>query len=337
MPFPDDLLNPIEGPNPSGANLRYDPVYDKIKEARREEAQPPPGMTEQDRKVSDNNQVIKLATELLTTKTKDLQLAAWMTEAMLKQRGFGGLKDGLALCCGLVDKFWDTLYPEIEDGDAESRGAPLGFVGVKLDIPLKLVPVVEKAKYGLLDHKQSRELGYEDQAKNDDAKKKRAALIKEGKLAPELFDKAFEETPKKFYAQAEKDLDGCLENLTRLKKSCDEKFGNDGPTFGPLQTGLEASRHLIHGFLQKKREKEPDPVEEVPPAAAAPGSEGEVAAAGGAPVRTGVLISVDSSSEPADRVEAIKKIAEAATFLRRREPQSPASYLMLREIGRAHV
>ena len=330
MPFPDDLLNPIEGPNPSGANLRYDPVYDKVKEARREEAQPPPGMTEQDRKVSDNNQVIKLTTDLLTSKTKDLQLAAWMTEALLKQRGFGGLKDGLALCCGLVDKFWDTLYPEIEDGDAESRGAPLGFVGVKLDIPLKLVPVVEKAKYGLLDHKQSREVGYEDQVKGDEAKKKRAALIKEGKIAPELFDKAFEETPKKFYAQAEKDLDGCLESLTRLKKSCDEKFGNEGPTYGPLQTALEASRHLIHGFLQKKREKEPDPVEEVPAAAAAPGAEGEAAAAGGAPVRTGVLISVDGSSEPADRVEAIKKIAEAAAFLRRREPQSPASYLMLR-------
>ena len=49
MPFPDDLLNPIEGPNPSGANLRYDQAYDKIKEARREEDQPPPGMTERDR------------------------------------------------------------------------------------------------------------------------------------------------------------------------------------------------------------------------------------------------------------------------------------------------
>jgi len=331
MPFPDELLNPIEGPNPSGANLRYDPVYDKIKEARREEAQPPPGMSEQDRKVSDNAQVIRLTTELLTGKTKDLQLAAWLTEASLKQKGFSGLKDGLALCCGLVEKFWDTVYPEIEDGDAESRGAPLGFVGLKLDIPLKLIPVVEKAKYGVLDYQQSKEVGYEDQIKGDEAKKKRAALIKEGKLAPELFDRAFEETPKKFYAQAEKDLDSCLENLARLKKTCDEKFGEEGPTFGPLQKALEASRHLIHGFLQKKREKEPDPVEPVPAVEATPGTGGEAAATeGGAPIRTGVLISLDGSSEPADRVEAIKKVAEAAAYLRRREPQSPASYLMLR-------
>jgi type VI secretion system protein ImpA len=329
MPLPDDLLIPIEGSNPSGANLRYDPVYDKIKEARREEAQPPPGMTEQDRKVADNLQVIKLTTELLTKKTKDLQLAAWLTEASLKQRGFGGLKDGLALCCGLVDNFWDTVYPELEDGDAESRGAPLGFVGTKLDIPLKLVPVVERVKWSYLDYQQARDLGYEDQAKTDDAKKKRAAAIKEGKATPEAFDKVFEETPKKFYAQAEKDLDGCLERLTHLKKSCDEKFGPEGPSFGPLQTVMETVRHVVHAFLQKKREKEPDPVEVVPTAEAAPGAEGE-AAAGASPVRTGVFISVDNSTEPADRLDAIRKVAEAAAFLRRREPQSPASYLMLR-------
>jgi type VI secretion system protein ImpA len=328
MPFPDDLLNPIEGPNPSGASLRYDPLYDKIKEGRRVEDQPPPGMTEKDRKVADNSLVIKLTTDLLTKKTKDLQLAAWLTEALLKQKGFAGLKDGLALCHGLVDKFWDTLYPELEDGDAQSRGAPLGFVGTKLEIPLKLVPVVEKQPYSLLDYEQGREVGYEELAKSDDAKKKRAQAVKEGKLAPEVFDKAFEETPKKFYAQAEKDLDACLQNLSELTKTCDEKFRDEGPAFGPLKTALEVERHLIHGFLQKKREKEPDPVEVVP-TEAAPGAVGEAATAGG-PVRTGVLISVETSSEPPDRVEAISKVADAAAFLRRREPHSPASYLMLR-------
>jgi type VI secretion system protein ImpA len=332
MPFPDELLNPIEGPNPSGANLRYDPVYDKIKEARREEDQPPPGMTERDRKVADNALVIKLTTDLLTTKTKDLQIAGWLTEAMLKKQGFAGLRGGLALCHGLIEKFWDTLYPELEDGDASSRGAPLGFVGSKLEIPLRLVPVVEKATYGLLDYQRSREMGYEDQAKTDDAKKKRAALVKEGRLTPEIFDRTFEETPKKFYAQAEKDLDGCVEILAQLKKSCDPRFGEEGPSFGPLETALTASRHLIHGFLEKKREKEPDPVEVVATAEGAPGAEGEgtTAGPGGGAVRTGVLISLDGSSEPPDRIDAIRHVAEAAAFLRRREPQSPASYLMLR-------
>jgi type VI secretion system protein ImpA len=156
MPFPEDLLNPIDGPNPSGVNLRYDPVYDKIKEARREEDHPPPGMAERDRKVADNSLVIKLTKEVLANKTKDLQLAVWLTEALLKQTGYGGLRDGLALCYGLTDKFWETVYPELEDSDAQARGAPLGFLGTRLEIPLKMVPVVEKATYGTFDFQQSR-------------------------------------------------------------------------------------------------------------------------------------------------------------------------------------
>jgi len=93
-------------------------------------------MTERDRKVADNPQVIKLTTDALVKKTKDLQIAAWLTGASLKQKGFPGLRDGLLLCHGLIEKFWDTLYPELEDGDAQTRAAPLGFLGTKLDIPV---------------------------------------------------------------------------------------------------------------------------------------------------------------------------------------------------------
>ena len=37
MPLREDLLQPIAGDNPSGKNLKYDRVYDQIKEARTEE------------------------------------------------------------------------------------------------------------------------------------------------------------------------------------------------------------------------------------------------------------------------------------------------------------
>ena len=44
MPLRDDLLTPIPGANPSGPDLRYDPLYDRIKEARREEDDVPQGV-----------------------------------------------------------------------------------------------------------------------------------------------------------------------------------------------------------------------------------------------------------------------------------------------------
>jgi len=331
MPFPDDLLNPIEGSNPSGVNLRYDPLYDKIKEARREEDRPPPGMTERDRKVADYKLVIKLATEALTKKTKDLWLAAWLTEAWLKQDGFNGLREGLALCHGLVEKFWDTLYPAIEDDDVELRAAPLEFLGTTLDIALKSVRLVQKEPYGLTDVQESRKLGYEADAKTDEAQQARAAAIQQGRIPLEALDKCFEETPKAFYTKAETDLDGCVETLAQLKASCGAKFGDLAPSWSKLESALGEVRPVVHGFLQTKREKEPDPVEQRPPEPAtegAPARVEKVAAAG--PARSGVLISLETSSEPGDRLEAVRKIAEAAAFLRRREPHSPASYLMLR-------
>src|SRR5712692_2922700 len=110
MPLRDDLLNTIEGDNPSGANLRYAPVYDKIKEARRQDDDAPQGDWQRDRKVADFKQVIKLAGDTLAAKSKDLQLGAWITEAMLAQEGFSGLRQGIDLLRGLIESFWDTLY-----------------------------------------------------------------------------------------------------------------------------------------------------------------------------------------------------------------------------------
>ena len=331
MAYPDDLLKPIEGINPSGISLRYDPVYDKIKEARREEDQPPPGMTERDRKVADNPLVIKLATDALLNKTKDLQIAAWLTEAWLKRNGYNGLFDGLRLTVALAETFWETVYPEPDEGDVQPRGAPLDFIGTKLEFSMRLVPLVQNAGYDFFDYRNSRDVGYEEVLKTDDAKKKRALLIQEGKLAPEVFDKAFEDTPKKFYLENEKHLDGCLLTLKELKAFCDEKFPQDGPSFGPLESALQECRHLVHTLLQKKREKEPDPVEE-----AATEVNAEDAAAGdtGAfqPSAMGdaLSFSLETSSESPERLEAIRKVAEAAAFLRQREPRSPAPYLMLR-------
>jgi type VI secretion system protein ImpA len=332
MPLNEALLQPIPGSNPSGESLRYSPLYEKIKEARREEDSAPAGVWEHEVKKADYPLVIKLAQEALTAQTKDLQLAAWLAEALLKKQGFGGLKDGLALCQGLVEKFWDTLHPPIEDGDLELRAAPLEWMGSRLDLAVRSTPL-NKEGHNFLQYQESRKVGYEDQAKSAEQKKSRDAQLKENKLAPEAFDKAFTETPKVFYLQAEKDLDACLAGAGTLEKLCDEKFGSDAaPSFRTLKTALEEVRHVVHALLEKKRETEPDPVEVAPAEeAAAAAAEGGVApgAAGAAPTAS-ILISVATSSEPEDRREAVASVARAAAFLRQREPLSPAPYLMLR-------
>ncbi len=331
MPLREDLLTPIAGDNPSGADLRYDNkllLYDKIRELRRQDDDLNQGEWQHERKVGDYSGVIRMTQEALATRTKDLQLAAWLTDALLRTEGFSGLHQGLTFCHALIGTFWESLYPPIEDGDLDLRVGPLEWLGTSLEIPIKSVPIV-RAGYDLLKYKDSKLVGYEDQTPNDKDKKARTKKIAEGKLAPEAFDKSFVETPKAFYLQTEKDLDATLVAVQQLDDLCTAKFGPTAPSFAKLKTATEEVRHTVHQLLQKKRETEPDPVVVAPesPAAAQAAApvEGDQPRASGTPV----LVAM-ASAEPVDRRDAVDRVSKAAAFLRKREPYSPAPYLMMR-------
>jgi type VI secretion system protein ImpA len=315
MPLREDLLQPIPGSNPAGANLRYDPIYDKIKEARREEDDAEQGDWKRARKVADWPLVVKLTSEALATKSKDLQLAAWLTEAQLKQESLGGLRAGLGLLCGLLQTFWDTLYPELEDGDAELRAAPLNWVGRYLAASVRMVPL-NKAGHDIAKYKESRAVGSEAEAKGDEKKQAaREAAISEKKLTVEEFDKAFDATPKPWYKQLGADLDGCIKAIQELDEIGQPKFGDASPSFSALGQALEEVQHVARQLLERKLQVDPDPVGPT----SGTGGSGESAAA------TGPL-----SPEPTSVEDAAARIASAARFLRRHDPKNPAPYLMIR-------
>lgn len=327
----EDILSPIAGENPSGRSLRLDPVYDKIREARREDDSLAQGAWQRDRKTADHGQAVRLIEQALATQSKDLQLAAWLCDSLLKRDGIAGLRNGLDVCRALVDRFWDTLYPAMEDGELDDRVAPLEWIASKLLIPARSVPLC-LAGYNFFSYKESRGVEYEEQAKTKDQKAAREKALKDGKLAPELFDKSFGETPKAFYAGMERDLDTAMEAVRRLDEACVNKFGPQAaPSFTKLQDALQEVRHVVHQLLQKKREVDPDPVEPPPAVAVAtavavepqPSPEIFGVAAAAAP-------SAPALPEVVHQDEAVRTIASAAAVLRRRDPFSPAPYLMLR-------
>ena len=336
MPLRNDLLNPIAGENPAGENLRYAPVYDKIKEARRQDDDAPQGEWTRERKLADYPLTIKLISESLATKSKDLQLAAWLAEAMLIREGVAGLREVLDLVRGMLENFWDGLYPELEDGDAEFRAAPLQWIGDRLEIPLKQSRLAKKG-LNWLQYKESRAVGTEEAADTDNKREARQKAIAEGKITQEEFDSDFDSTPKQFYVDLLAAYDGTLESLEALSSLCDEKFGDVAPSFSKLKTTLEEVRQTVKTLLQRKREKEPDaPVAEaVTEAEAEPeletvaagpvGAAGAAAAPARAKVKAGAL-----SLEPADKEDAIARIVGAAKYLRALDACAPAPYLLLR-------
>ena len=328
MPLRDDLLNPIPGDIPSGTNLRYAPVYDKIKEARRQEDDAPQGEWQRERKVADYKLVIKLASETLAMQSKDLQLAAWLTEAFLHQEGFAGLQQSLKLLHGLVENFWDTMYPEIEDGDLELRSAPLEWVGTRLDDPVRKAPLT-RGGFSYYKFKESRSVGSEEDAAQSDQKREaREAAIADGKVTLEEFEKDSAGTSTAQYEAWVAAMDGSLESIDSLRTLCDEKFGNYAPSFTPLKTALEEVRNAANQILQKRldqegRRPEPEEAEAELEVVEESGTSGTAAA----PARKKKSV---VGLEPQDLDDVTVRLAAVARFLRQQDASSPAPYLLLR-------
>ncbi len=341
MPLRDDLLNPIPGDNPSGENLRYEPIYDQIKEARRQEEELAQGIWQHEVKQADFTKVIKLASDALAERSKDLQLAAWLTEALIYEEGIAGLRQGLVLVRELMEKFWDTLYPELEDGDPYMRTGVLDWIGSRLEEPLKKAPLTRRG-YNWYHYRESRAVGYEEECAGDSEKlEARQAAIDEGKLPPEEFDADLSATPKAFYVELKEELEKCVEELRALEDFTDEHFAEDPPSFSGLRSTLEELDKTVHMLLAKKKEQEPDVAPEPEPEpepqtaeeTAWQAEESQPAVAvepQPAPEPAPAAAPAPVSAEPVDRDDAIRRIVDAAAFLRKDDQYSPLPYLVLR-------
>ena len=326
----EDLLQPISAEKPGGDDIRYEPIFNEIKQARTEEDDLPSGDWARERKTADWPRVIKLCTEALSTRSKDLQLAAWLTEAMLKREGLKGLSASLDFVGDLLEGFWDHLYPELEEeDDLEFRAAPLDWVGQYLAPEVRLTPINVEG-HTIFDQAGAIALGYEGDADSNEKKKARAASIEAGALPPEDLDEAVRSTTKAWYKEVMAGIDGSLAALDRLDGIGHERFGIDAPRLSPLREALDAVRQAVDPFLQKKLEEDPDPVEiELPEETPEEGDGGGGRGTGGG-TASGPPSSGSISAVPTSRAEAEARVAAAAAFLRKEDPTDPSPYLLLR-------
>ncbi|HEX3470154.1 MAG TPA: type VI secretion system protein TssA [Silvibacterium sp.] len=330
MPLRDDLLNPVPGENPSGVSLRYERIYDQIKEARTEEDESiPTGDWQRAVKRADYALVIKLAGEALATKSKDLQLAAWLAEAHVKREGISLIQPCFKLMQDLQEQFWDTLYPEIEDGDAGMRAVPIEWAANRIAAILREAPITRDG-LSFYQYKDARAIGFEADAEASDARREaRERAIADGKVTGEGFEKAFASSPKSFYVNLDEAIHSSTEMLETIQIFCEEKYGDDGPGFSKLRSSLEEVGQVISSLLNEKRKLEPDAVveevgEEEPEPEPEAEAESVTEAAPAAKAKKGKSL----SAEPADWDDAISRIQVCAQFLQKDRPASPVAYLL---------
>jgi type VI secretion system protein ImpA len=302
----DELLAPIAGENPAGAPAPF-ALREQLDEARKEidpDSYPDDDpMRPSEAKKADWPGIVRLAQEALALTSKDLLVTARLTEGLVKEHGFAGLRDGLHLFNALLRECWDRLYPDIEDGDLEVRAGPLNWLddadrGARFPTTLRRVPMVfgEEGAFGWLDWRWSQD--------------------GRGDVSREAFEKAVAATPRQHCQTLTEDLAQCHDELRALEDTLRDRLGEAAPGLTGMRRALDECTTLAQHLLQRKG---PAPAEE---------SADEE--------REATEDRADGRTAPermmASRADVYRRLAEAADLLQQLEPHSPIPYLIRRAV-----
>ena len=342
MPTPesipiDDLLAPITEESPTGDALPlYDsplePIEDAFKAAKKAErkirdARPNGGRAYDsmgeivDLAWPDWQTVIDLSSDLLRNTSKDLRAAAWLTEALTRTEGYPGLRDGLKVCQGLIQQYWDTLHPQPneEDGHAVTVSAFDNMTGDTSLSVLEEIPITDDStgrRYSSFDRTMAE--NFDDLSDED----MRDAWRENSEVSLSTYMHALDETSFEYHSTLVEDMDEAIDMLYELasffRDNCQaNQHGQETtPVVSSYRERLESIRNKLKVKVDEKRPEEESSDE----------SGGELMEAG------------DGVGEPrqrkamsrSDAFDALQKIAE---FFEKTEPHSPIPYA-IRQITR---
>ena len=332
-PETEPLLVPIAADAPSGTSLRYDPVFLQLRQAR-EEDDPTLPMREWERplKKADWRAIANQCAGLLSSRAKDLQLAAWLCEAWTRQHRMDGFLAGVKVLNGLVDRFWDSVHPQIEDGDVDARVASFVWMNENLSLLLRLhVPVASlpdrRPSWINLAHWEQLAAGAvpEQQGEGDDPPLDREQLIA-----------AIDSRGLLFLDDLSRSVNEAAEDWDALSRKLDDKLALEAPSLGKVSDTLRRMQRACASLMNGR-----NPYPTAPPAPAAPVQ--HVDDTPQEQTMTDSHTMADAyTHEPREalptgpitsREDAYRLLEAAAEFLQRTEPHSPTPYLVKRAVS----
>lgn len=112
----EKILSPVSEAMPCGEDFTYNPAFLELQTV----AQGTPERQMGDQVIPGEDpdwRAVKEKCLELFASTKDLRATMYVTGALLKMHGLTGLRDGLAVLHGMIEKYWDTLYPALDPED----------------------------------------------------------------------------------------------------------------------------------------------------------------------------------------------------------------------------
>jgi len=349
MAFPntiniEELTAPISSDSPAGEDIREDrsPTSDyySIKDARNSaRAAERSAMFD----VADTDllapwrDVAKSAEKILTKKGKDLEVASWYTEALIRLHGFTGLRDGFQLIDQLIESFWDDLYPLPDEDGIETKVAPLtglngdGGDGTLL-MPIRSAPVTPEGDYGdfsFFQHQQARDA---DRIADDDAK---AARIETLGYSLEDVNQCVNSASNDWAQNLIETIESCAAHYKNINDTLRKSCGHDAPPSTNVASLLDEVTRTAR-FIYKAQLESIAAQAEAESAQSDDGEAGETASGEAVPNVAATLVAnaIAAPTGPvSSREDALRLLEQAAKYFRTYEPHTPLAPGLERLIG----
>lgn len=318
-----EAINAILAPLKEGAAgvyLRYDPIYDQIREARTEDDHRlSRGVWQMELKKSDHATVENLCINALTEKTKDLQIAAWLADSWTLLHGLEGLFDGTQLIHQFIKTYYDTMYPL----DEEHRLRLFEWIDNEFRMRLYTLPLTQF-------NEAIRSYNYHDivSAKTFDAALRRepetsAKQIerahKRGDALLPHVNTAIAQTPPHVMQEYTAFLRKIEDEFKAIRTFLDEKLGKDSPGFTQIFTTLTDIMRITKVDADDVQE---NPTPEVGDQAPSPSIETTQSQ------NVPVSIPVKASEIGTTRKDAYQSLRNLADIFSKIEPHSPTANVL---------
>lgn len=305
----DALLAALSDLSPCGEDLSFSADFDVIQELRRaDDPTLDQGEWVTALKSADWPAVRANCERVLTTRSKDLRVAAWLTDANARLGGFAGLADGITLCTQLCERYWDGLHPALDEGDAEQRSGNLRWLLTQIELLAPQLPVLRHNGRVLSLHDIA---GAQVLVRTSDRPDDTPAPS--GRLTPDDVAAARRATPREFLLANLAGAQHALAALADLQQVIDARLGAEGPGFAAARQALEAAVHDVERLSRDGRV-----------ASSTLAMAGAAITATAAPAEPGVAV---PSGLLRSRAEALQQLRAVADFFRQTEPHSPVAYL----------
>lgn len=327
----EELLRPIPGSDPSGPSLRYDEVYDVIKEARRsDDPSLPRDIWSRDLKSADWVAVAEACEEALTRHSKDLQIGAWLLEAWVHLEAYGGLERGVELLLRMSGNYWKAVHPSIEEG-AEFRASPFVWMNEKLRGSLGYLPIASPAaspERRVLWGDWKRALWFDKLKARRPGDEEVAEEVASSITTREIRDRTVE-TSEFFYRENAQALEDAIAGTRALEAFLDDQLGEDSPSLVRFRDELNEILAWTEGVLQEGAFR-PAGRED---SEMAKDDKGSVTAEETAHNGQGTPMAAPAGRAIASRAEAYRMLLDAASYLREIEPHSPTPFLVMKAVS----